>query len=95
MGHFHTPEGKIILGRNMSKSDKKEIHFEREMRTTEVINYLELLIKSFKEGKIVFEQGDMLISLRPADVVAVEIEAKQKKRKAKLSHEVSWSGVDM
>ena len=79
----------------MSKSDKKEIHFEREMRTAEVINYLELLIKSFKEGKIVVEQGDMLISLIPADVVAVEIEAKQKKRKAKLSLEVSWSGVDI
>jgi len=79
----------------MSKSDKKEIHFEREMRTAEVVNYLELLIKSLKDGKIVIEQGDVFVSLTPADVVEVEIEAKQKKRKAKLSIEFSWAGVNV
>jgi amphi-Trp domain-containing protein len=79
----------------MSKSDKKEIHFEREMRTAEVINYLELVIKSLKEGKIVIEHGDVAISLTPAEVIEVEIEAKQKKRKAKLSLEISWALANM
>ncbi len=70
----------------MSKSDKKEIHLEKEMGTAEVISYLE-------ERNVVIEQGDVFISLMPTEVIDVEIKAKQKKRKAKLSLELSWTGI--
>lgn len=77
----------------MSKSDKKEIHLEKEMGTTEVISYLEDIIRNLKDRNIVIEQGDVFISLMPTEVIDVEIKAKQKKRKAKLSLELSWTGI--
>ncbi|OQX26626.1 MAG: hypothetical protein BWK80_09390 [Desulfobacteraceae bacterium IS3] len=77
----------------MSKSDKKEIHLEKEMGTAEVINYLEEIIRNLKERNVVIEQGDVFISMMPTEVIDVDIKAKQKKRKAKLSLELSWTGI--
>jgi len=74
------------------KSDKKEIHFEKEMRTSEVITYLEALISSLKEGKIVIEQGGQFVSLKPSGMIDFEMEARQKSDKEKLSLEFSWCG---
>jgi amphi-Trp domain-containing protein len=74
----------------MSKSDKKEISFEKTMRNTELISYLESFIKSLKNGKIVIEQSGKFVCLTPTDMVAVEMEAKQKKGKEKLALEFSW-----
>ena len=77
----------------MSRSDKKEIHLEKEMGTAEVISYLEDIIRNLKDRNVVIEQGDVFISLMPTEVIDVEIKAKQKKRKAKLSLELSWTGT--
>jgi len=76
----------------MSKLDKKEIHFEKEMKTAEVISYLEALIKSLKEGKLVIEQGEQFVSLTPSEMIDFEMEARQKSDKEKLSLEFSWCG---
>lgn len=75
----------------MSKSDKKEIHIEKEMGATEVIKYLEEIVRNLRDGHVIIEQGDVSVSLTPAEVIDVDIKAKQKKRKAKLSLEFSWS----
>jgi amphi-Trp domain-containing protein len=74
------------------KSDKKEIHFEKEMKTAEVISYLEALIKSLKEGKVVIEQGGQFVSLTPGEIIDFEMEARQKSDKERLSLEFNWCG---
>ncbi len=77
----------------MSKLDKKEIHFEKEMKTAEVISYLEALISSLKDGKIVIEQGEQFVSLTPTSMIDFEMEARQKSDKEKLSLGFSWYGA--
>jgi len=74
----------------MSKSDKKEIHFEKKMGSTEAVSYLEALISSLKDGKIVIEQGSQFVSLTPSGMIDFEMEAIQKNEKEKLSLEFSW-----
>ncbi|OQX19138.1 MAG: hypothetical protein BWK80_37295 [Desulfobacteraceae bacterium IS3] len=74
----------------MSKSDKKEVSFERTMKNTELISYLESFIKSLKNGKIVIEQSGKSVCLTPTEAIEVEMEAKQKKDKEKLSLEFNW-----
>jgi len=74
----------------MKKTDKKEIHFEKKMDCTEAVSYLEALISSLKDGKIVIEQGSQFVSLIPAGMIDFEMEARQKNDKEKLSLVFSW-----
>ncbi|OQX19137.1 MAG: hypothetical protein BWK80_37290 [Desulfobacteraceae bacterium IS3] len=74
----------------MGKRDKKEISFEKTMKNSELISYLEAIVKSLKEGKIVIEQGGQFVSLTPGEMITVEMETKQKKDKERLALEFSW-----
>lgn len=67
-----------------------KILVEEMMETSNVVAFLEGLVKGFKEGKIVVEKGVESLTLVPPAWVDVEVEAKQKKGKAKFSLELSW-----
>jgi amphi-Trp domain-containing protein len=67
-----------------------KIAVEEMMETSNVVAYLEGLVKGFKEGKIVIERGGESLTMIPPAWVDVEVEAKQKKGKAKFSLELSW-----
>lgn len=67
-----------------------KISSEQTLAVKDVINYLEELTRSFKEGKVVVKQGDDFVNLDIAETVAVEVEGKNKKDKAKFSLELSW-----
>jgi amphi-Trp domain-containing protein len=71
------------------KSDKK-IGYKRMIETSEVVTYLEALARSFRIGRLAVEHGEKAVNLEIPPAVVLEIEAKQKKDKAKLEIEISW-----
>ncbi|MBF0508830.1 MAG: amphi-Trp domain-containing protein [Deltaproteobacteria bacterium] len=70
--------------------DKPKIELKNTMGRNEVITYLEGLVEGFKAGKIVLEQGYQILEMTVPEVVQVEVEAKQKKDKAKFALELTW-----
>ncbi|MBF0509720.1 MAG: amphi-Trp domain-containing protein [Deltaproteobacteria bacterium] len=73
--------------------DKPKIELKNSMGRNEVITYLEGLVEGFKAGKIVLVQGDQILEMTVPEVVQVEVEAKQKKDKAKFALELTWFQV--
>ncbi|MBF0497868.1 MAG: amphi-Trp domain-containing protein [Deltaproteobacteria bacterium] len=70
--------------------DKPKIELKNTIGRNEVITYLEGLVEGFKAGKIVLEQGDLILEMTVPEVVQVEVEAGQKKDKAKFALELTW-----
>ncbi|MBF0508829.1 MAG: amphi-Trp domain-containing protein [Deltaproteobacteria bacterium] len=73
--------------------DKPKIELKNTIGRNEVITYLEGLVEGFKAGKIVLEQGDLILEMTVPEVVQVEVEAGQKKDKAKFALELTWDQV--
>ena len=71
-------------------SNKRELKAELQMAMPELVRYLEAILDGLREGKVYLEHGGEVVALNPAGTVTLEIEAKQKKDKEKLSLEVSW-----
>ena len=69
---------------------EQSVELKKVMELSNVVEYLEALVEGLKAGKVVVEKGGKYISLSPPSVMEVEIEAKQKKEKAKFSLELSW-----
>ena len=69
---------------------EQSIELKKVMELPNVVEYLEALVEGLKAGKVVVEKGGKYISLNPPSVMEVEIEAKQKKDKAKFALELSW-----
>ena len=64
------------------------------LSTLEVVNHLEHLVSSLKEGTICIRKGGETISLKPCEPVSLELEAEVKMDKEalreKLSIELKW-----
>ncbi|MBD3170278.1 MAG: amphi-Trp domain-containing protein [candidate division Zixibacteria bacterium] len=73
--------------------DKQKVSIEKAMALDEATGYLEELVKGFRSGQIMIEEGDKSISLTTPENVEVEVEAKVKKGKEKFSFELSWKRV--
>lgn len=69
---------------------KKEIEFKGTLEQKQLVTYLEDLIKSIKAGTVVVQHGAEHIALSPQDAMELEVEAKQKDDKEKLSIKLSW-----
>jgi amphi-Trp domain-containing protein len=48
------------------------------------------LANRFKEGKVVIQKGASFVTLRPAGIIEVEIEAVEKKGKQKIEIQLDW-----
>jgi amphi-Trp domain-containing protein len=70
------------------KKDKITQHEKAERQ--EVAGYLEALLNSLRNGKIVVEQNGNFISLHLPEILEIEIEARQKKEKSSFTIEISW-----
>ncbi|MHC1753616.1 amphi-Trp domain-containing protein [Humidesulfovibrio sp.] len=70
--------------------DKDKIEMKTTMESAAVAEYLTALAKGFKSGVICVEKGGETLTLIPADIAEVEVEARVKKDKARFSLEVSW-----
>jgi amphi-Trp domain-containing protein len=71
--------------------DKQKIEMRQEMDVNGAIAYLESFIAELKAGRLVLAQDGESLTLVPAEVIELEIEAKRKKDKEKFSLEISWS----
>lgn len=70
--------------------DKDKIEMKATMESAAVAEYLTALAKGFKSGVICVEKGGETLTLIPAEMAEVEVEARVKKDKARFSLEVSW-----
>ena len=74
---------------------KSEVKIKRTMEAEALADVLDDLVKSFREGTVVVQQGDEFVSLNPAGRIEFELEAGRKKDKQKFSIEMSWRQVDI
>lgn len=74
--------------------ETKKIELKQIQKSSDVVTYLEGLIKGFKEGKIVVQKGEGFVCLVPAEQITVLVEAKKKKDKEKFALELSWHVVE-
>ncbi len=72
------------------EKEKCKVSFKQYVESKEALRYLEELVKGFKSGSIVIQQGEESVALTPPDMVELEVEAKQKKDKSKFVLELSW-----
>jgi len=60
------------------------------LKLPQAITYLEEIVKHLKEGKAVIQRGEDFVTLIPAELISLEIEASSKKDKAHLAIELKW-----
>lgn len=69
---------------------KKQIEVETLMTREKVADFFRTLAEGLRNGSIELNDDEDTLTISPPDIIAVEIGAKQKKDKFKLSMEVSW-----
>jgi len=76
----------------IKKHDKNtsKIVYESRMQRLEAVNYFDALISGLKKGSVQFKQGDETVVVTPSELDAVEIVAKTKGRKERVTFELSW-----
>ncbi|WP_421903155.1 amphi-Trp domain-containing protein [Maridesulfovibrio sp.] len=77
----------------MGKEGKAKVSLKKKVGQDEAIAILEDILKSFKAGNMVIQNGEESVTLIPSDEISMEIKAKTKKLKNKLSMELSWKAV--
>jgi amphi-Trp domain-containing protein len=55
-----------------------------------LVSYLENLVNSIRQGKVVIEREDQFVSFDMPGMVKMELSIKTKKEKGELSLEISW-----
>lgn len=69
---------------------KNKVEAKGTVEFQRAIGYLEDILEGMKNGRVVVRQGDQTVTFRPVDAVEMEIEAKEKDNKQKLSVEMTW-----
>jgi amphi-Trp domain-containing protein len=70
--------------------EKRKINVKMSLSYSEVVAYLEDLLKSFKSRKIVVQTGEDHLVMTPPEQVGVKVEAKIKKDRQSIGFELSW-----
>lgn len=70
--------------------EKRKIGVKMSLSYSEVVAYLEDLLKSFKSRKIVVQTGEDHLVMTPPEQVGVKVEAKIKKDRQSIGFELSW-----
>lgn len=72
----------------------QHLKIKSTLTSLEVVNHLERLVASLKEGTVYIRKGSEAISLKPCEPVSLELEAEVKADKdamrEKLSIELKW-----
>jgi len=69
---------------------KKKIEIEEFMTREKVADFFHRLAAGLQSGSIEIRDDEERLTVSPPDILSVEIGAKQKKDKFKISMEVSW-----
>jgi amphi-Trp domain-containing protein len=72
---------------------KKDIEFKVAGTNEQLAEYLEKLAAGLRESTLYIEQGNQAITLNPSEDITLELEAKKKDEKQKLSIKLSWRSV--
>ncbi|MBI4667182.1 MAG: amphi-Trp domain-containing protein [Nitrospinae bacterium] len=71
-------------------SKENEFNYDAELHKDAVVRYLGALVEGFGSGKLTMGSKDRQLSMEPAGLIKVEVEAKRKDGKAKLKLSFSW-----
>ncbi|MFW5499813.1 MULTISPECIES: amphi-Trp domain-containing protein [unclassified Maridesulfovibrio] len=74
----------------MSKEGRNKVSLKKKVGHEEAVAILEDILKNFKSGNMVIQNGEDSLTLNPSGQISMEIKAKTKKLKNKLSMELSW-----
>lgn len=78
----------------MGKEKKrKKVSVKQGMTYDETVSFLEALLESFKNKKVVVHGEEDSLSVVPADEIQVAIKARMKKDKVKLKMELAWQAT--
>jgi amphi-Trp domain-containing protein len=69
---------------------KKEAEMKAKIGIETAIEHLENLLSGLKKGAIYVKQGSDVMQLNPSKSVKLEVEAKSKKGREKISIQLSW-----
>lgn len=69
---------------------KRKIEIEELMTRDKVADFLRKVAEGLQYGSIELKDEEESLTLSPPDIISMEIGAKQKKDKSKITMEVSW-----
>ncbi len=69
---------------------KEKFKIKGTVEMQEIVNHLEEILNSFKNGRVVLEHGTDHMEFAPGNTAEMEIEAKQKDGKREFSVEFIW-----
>ena len=72
---------------------KNEVEVKKSLEIEAAAAALEDLAASLRAGTICVEKGEQYVTLKPAEVVDLELKAAQKKNKNKFVMELTWREV--
>ncbi len=75
----------------MSKNDKNELKYKAVLGKDQVIEHLESLMHSIKEGRLNVQHADQALCLAPGENLKLELKAGVKENKEKIEFELTWS----
>lgn len=67
-----------------------EFKHETLQDTRAIIEYLKILTEGFESGELTFRSDREQIIMKPEGMIQLEVKAKKKDRKAKLSLKLHW-----
>jgi len=76
-----------------SKDEKSEFIHESVQNNTTIIEYLQALMEGFEKKQIAFDTLDKQIVLQPNNLIELEIKAKKRDGKNKISIKLSWKDI--
>lgn len=76
-----------------SKGKKREFEFEAAVERDRAIGYLEKVLAGLRAGTVCLQRNGRGVTLKPADVLAVEVEGKAKEEKEALSIKLKWRTI--
>lgn len=73
---------------------KKEVSISGKMEKARVIEHLDKLVRSLRDGSVYVQQGSDYVGLNPAEFVDFELDASSRKNKETLELKLSWRKVE-
>jgi amphi-Trp domain-containing protein len=91
MSHHHEEHGHEEEHDRQEGRSEGEVRFEGLLGREEVADRLEELARGLREGTVSFRRGEESLSLRPQDIVELELKARQKADEEYFELEVEWA----
>jgi amphi-Trp domain-containing protein len=86
---------RLLIGNNREQKKEestmpKEVNFEANLELQKAISYLEEIVSSLKDGKVVVERAQDFVVLEPTHQVQMELEVAAEEEHEKIKVKLSW-----